>query len=146
GAGAGVSSANGASSGDQRQVEGGDPTGREVVDGGDGVEGPEPGRQAAGGRRVPAAAVGEPEGGLLGDRGRPVDLDPVDVVLGAPRPVGGRVGADAVHVFQLDASLTLVDAVDREVDGGDLTRIDHALGRLDLFLGHPLVPRGGDLV
>src|SRR5205085_12124219 len=96
--------------------------------------------------RVATAAVGETEGGLLGDGRRPFDLDPVDVVLRAATPVGRGVGPDAVHVLQLDAGISFVDAVDREVDGGDLTGLDHTLRRLDLVVGDPLVPRGGDLV
>src|SRR5207302_347937 len=129
-----VRSTNGAHSGDQWQVERGDPTGRQVVDRGDRVQRPEPCGQATGGGRVPTAAVGEAEGGLLGDGRRPFDLDPVHVVLRTATPVGRGVGADAVHVLQLDAGLAVVDAVDREVDGGDLTGLDHTLRGLDLVV------------
>src|SRR4030088_975049 len=111
-----VRSTNGAHSGDQWQVERGDPTGRQVVDRGDRVQCPEPCGQATGGRRVPTAAVGEAEGGLLGDGWRPFDPAPVDAVL-RTRPPGGRdAGADAVDVLQLNAGPAVVDAVDGEVD------------------------------
>src|SRR5437763_174017 len=139
-------STNGAHSRDQWQVERTDPARWQIVDRRDRVECAEPCRQATGGGGVPTAAVGEAEGGLLGDRRRPFDLDTIDVVLRAATPVGRGVGTDAVHVLQLDAGLAVVDAVDREVDGRDLTRVDHTLRRLDLVVGDPLVPGGGDLV
>src|SRR5438874_1997911 len=106
--GPGVRSTNGAHSGNQWQVERGHPTRRQVVDRGDCVEGPEPRRQATGGRRVPTTAVGEAEGRLLGDRRCPLDLDPVDVVLGAAGPFGRRASTDAVHVLELAAGLARV--------------------------------------
>src|SRR4029453_4460116 len=97
-------------------------------------------------RGVATTAVGEAEGRLLRDRRCPLDLHPVDVVLRAATPVGRGVGADAVHVLELDPGLAVVEAVDREVDSGDVARVDHTLRRLDLSVGDPLVPRGGDLV
>ena len=92
------------------------------------------------------AAIGEAEGSLLGDRRRPLDLHPVDVVLGAAGPVRRGVRAHPVDVLQADAGLALVHAVDGEVDGRHLPRVDDALGGRDRGVGDPLVPRGRDLV
>ena len=80
------------------------------------VERPQPGRQAAGGGGVAAGAVGEPERRLLEDARRALDVDTVDVVLVARRPVRRGVVADAVDVLELDARLALVDPVDGEPD------------------------------
>ena len=38
-------------------------------------------------------------------------------------------------MLELDAGLALVDAVDREADGGDLARLDDALGGRDRRVG-----------
>ena len=98
-------SANRAGTRDQGEIERGDPARRPVVHGRDRVQRSEAGGEAARGSRIAAAAVGESEGRLLGDRRRSIDLDPVDVVLGPPGPVGGRVGAHPVDVLEADAGL-----------------------------------------
>src|SRR5439155_6131356 len=103
-------SADRAGSGDQGQVEGGDPAGREAVDGGNSVESAKACRQAASRGRVPAAAVRESERRILGDRRGALDLDAVGVVLRAAGPIGRGVGADTIHVLELDARLAVVDA------------------------------------
>ena len=114
----------------------------QVVDGRDGIQSPHPGRQASGRGRIAAGAVGEPERGLLEDARRPLDIDPVDIVVVARRPVGSGVEPDAVDVFELDARLALVDPVDGEPNGGDMARLDDALDDVALGRCHPLVPRG----
>ena len=96
--------------------------GGQLVDVGHGVEGPQPGGQAAGGGRVAPAAVGEAEGRLLGDGRGPVDHHPVDVVLVAPGPVGRGVLADPVDVLEADPGLAADDPVDGEPDGGHVAR------------------------
>src|SRR5271163_3915752 len=138
--------ANRANPRDQRQIERGDPARRKIVDGRHRVERAHPGGQAAGGGRVASGAVGEPKRCLLGDARRALDVDPIDVVFGACRPVRCGVKADAVHMLELNAGLALVDPVDGEPDRGHMSGRDDALGRLALVGCHPLVPRGGDLV
>ena len=97
--------------------------------------------------RQPAAAASRPDpsvnrnAGLLEDARGALDVDAVDVVLVARRPVRGRVVADPVHVLELDAGLAVVDAVDGEPHGGDVARRDDALGRLASRRASPTCPR-----
>src|SRR5271163_1602150 len=124
--------ANRADPRDQRQIERGDPARRKIVDGRHRIERTHPGGQAAGGGRVASGAVGEPKRCLLGDARRALDVDPIDVVFGACRPVRCGVKADAVHMLELNAGLALVDPVDGEPDRGHMSGRDDALGRLAL--------------
>ena len=61
--------------------------------------------------RHPAAAASRPEPSVNRNAvswkmlGRAFDVDPVDVVVGARRPVRGGVQTDAVDVLELDAGL-----------------------------------------
>ena len=104
-----------------------------------------PGGQAAGHRRGATGAVGEPERRLLADRGRPVDVDAVDVVAVARGPVRGRVEADPVHVLEADHHAAVVQTVDGEPDRSDIAGLDDALGGLAGSVGDPLLPGRGDL-
>src|ERR1700682_1093974 len=143
---AGALLADGSHTGNQWQIQSCHPAWRKFVDGGNGVERAQAGRQAAGGGRVASRAVGEPERRLLEDARCALDVDAIDVVLDARRPFWCGIVADPVDMFELDAGLALVLAVDREPHGRNVARRDDPLGGLALGGCHPLVPRGGDLV
>ncbi len=134
-------SANGAHTGNQGQVQRGDPAGSQLVDCGHGVERTQSGRQAPGGGGVAPGPVGEPERRLLADGWRALDLDAVDVVLCAARPVRRGLGADPVDVLECDAGLAVEDPIDGEVDGGHLAGVDDALCSFDRRRRRPTSPR-----
>src|ERR1700736_5581754 len=95
--------ADGSHTGNQWQIQGRHPAWRKIVDGGHRVERAHAGRQAARGGRVAPRAVGEPERRFLEDARRALDVDAIDVVLVARRPVRCGIVADPVDMFELDA-------------------------------------------